>query len=158
MTIHNEIYDAYWIDTNGEVIGVNDTHIATIIRNPTQFGITTEYINEIAGSLGGVRELRDGGTARDVIMAELLSQGWVRVRKSNRKNNEYWTIQLDSKVITEKLKTNIQQWSNLVVGINKYIKTDEVRIINLKQELIYGGGCLYSEQSRILDLHKTDFI
>jgi hypothetical protein len=93
--------NAYWISPSGEVIEIGSSHIDYIFRNPDTFGLTQDYIREVHTQYN--EPLGQEGKARDVIMTDLVREGWIRVRQTrdeyhiqlNRLNNRNKDILFD---------------------------------------------------------------
>jgi hypothetical protein len=73
---------AWWISPQGKIlpIGQGDTHIRKVIDNPAAFGYTTERIEDIYHSYGEAVGIEK--QAREEIIRDILSKGWIRIRKS----------------------------------------------------------------------------
>jgi len=69
---------AYWIDPRGTIIPVPMKHINLISSNPKKFGLTKEYITQIYAK--HKERLGLEGKAREEIMVNLMSNGWIRLR------------------------------------------------------------------------------
>ncbi|MFZ0256665.1 MAG: hypothetical protein WAN46_13720, partial [Gammaproteobacteria bacterium] len=74
------LYEAYWMSPEGELIGVAKRHIVTVAEEPHRFGLTEGYLRDVYHCYGEIvpRE----GDARDEIVLGLLQSGWIRLRYS----------------------------------------------------------------------------
>ena len=83
----------FWLSENEELeISLASSHVRKVFESPERFGFTAErleaWYRETAEVPG--RE----GYARDRIVIEATTRGWVRVRHYPR-GGEYWSIQFD---------------------------------------------------------------
>jgi hypothetical protein len=147
---------AYWLSPSKDIIPVDSVHIETILSNIDQFGLTQEYIDEVAEKHGGKHELRDGGKAREEIMIDVMKKGWVRVRK----NRETWVIQLDAPTLNSKIsrtqKNAIVNWAEKLMEMNPSEKNSPVVVLDLDGRKLFGGGMLYKDQKTIQDIYMDD--
>jgi hypothetical protein len=111
-------YAGYWVDPYGTVIPLTaDRHIIEIIENPEKFGLTTKEIEAVYKK--HKEPIGTEGNAREEIMAELIKQGWGRVRYISR--NDAFIYQIF--VLNKRQKENIYDWAKLVIkngGASKY--------------------------------------
>jgi hypothetical protein len=96
---------AWWISPQGKILPLKhgDTHIRMVIENPGAFGYTTKRIEDryhFYGEAVGTEK-----KAREEIIKEILSKGWIRIRK----NKYFYTIQLAA--LSERAKDYISDWS-----------------------------------------------
>lgn len=112
------IYAAYWIDPYGTVIPLTaDRHIHEIMEHPEKFGLTTKEINAVYKK--HKEKIGTEGNAREEIMAELIKQGWGRVRYIIR--DDSFTVQVFK--LNKTQKENLYDWAALAVkkgGAEKY--------------------------------------
>jgi hypothetical protein len=71
-------YHAYWISPAGESIGVVRKHIDLIVHDPKKFGFSSTYVRKIFQDNNEPPGFE--GKARQVLMAQLIRQGWIRLR------------------------------------------------------------------------------
>ena len=71
-------YQAYWISPAGEITGVVRKHIDLIVHDPEKFGFSSDYVRKIFQENN--EPLGFEGKARQVLMAQLIHQGWIRLR------------------------------------------------------------------------------
>ena len=123
------IYDAYWINPNGKITGVEITHIQAIIKNPKYFMLTKEYIEKIYKKHN--ENLGLEGYAREEIMENLISNNnWIRVRR----NKNFWTIQLSNYDIIK--KEQLIKFTKYMITENEISQFSEIRIITMNKQLI----------------------
>lgn len=84
---------AFWVKDN-TVIEVETRHIRVIIARPELFGLTTEIVDMVHQETG--EKLGTEGQARARLIARATENGWIRVRHYVSRNNDYWSIQLDT--------------------------------------------------------------
>ncbi|MGO9118475.1 MAG: hypothetical protein ACLQPD_12825 [Desulfomonilaceae bacterium] len=63
------------------------SHISTVIADPERFGLTSEEIRAIYDQHGEIIGVE--GEARREILLQLISQGWIRIR---RYPNRHWSV------------------------------------------------------------------
>jgi hypothetical protein len=101
--VQNSI-QAFWISPNCLIIPVPNHHIDLVINDPKRFGYTK---NKIFSAYKKYNEpLFHEGFARDEIMADLLENGWVRIRYVEKKDS--FTIQLNN--FDNKNKLHLKNW------------------------------------------------
>jgi len=120
---------AYFISPYGDIIQTDTSHIATIIKNPSKFGYTKEQIQSIYDKYN--EKLNVEGKAREEILKDLMSNGWIRIR---RYPNKFWSVQVP--VINKKVKDFIFDWAERILkGIQGFREDDKympVKITALK--------------------------
>lgn len=85
-------YKAYWIHICGEIVPVQTTHIAEVIKAPTHFGYTRERIDAEYSVFH--EPIGHEGNARQSIMLDLIkNHGWIRVRYTPRYDS--WVVELN---------------------------------------------------------------
>ena len=88
---------AFWAKWDmGKVMMLNvidGKHIDFIIRNPEQFGITSQIIQRVFDKNG--EKLGQEGKAREELIKFVAKEGWIRIRHYVGKN-DYWSVQTDS--------------------------------------------------------------
>jgi hypothetical protein len=133
--------DAYWISPRGEIMPVDMRHILEIQADPEKFGLSKEYIDDIKERYGD-KALYGEGDAREEVMLKLMANGWVRIRKFNSRQGSFWTIQLDtgnSRSIPRLQRKNIIDWGLSMIQSDEKRKNDDVRVLNQKGEMLFGG-------------------
>jgi hypothetical protein len=69
---------AYWISPYGRIFPVPYSHIEFIIGNPRRFDLSRQYIGSVYFKYG--EPMRSEGDARNEIIADVIQQGWIRIR------------------------------------------------------------------------------
>jgi hypothetical protein len=119
---------AFFISPYGDIITADISHIDTVIKYPKKFGVTKEYIERIYNKYN--EKLGVEGKAREEILKELMSKGWVRIR---RYPNRFWSVQVNK--ITKKVKDYLYDWSKRILkGIGGFREQDKhipVKIVPL---------------------------
>lgn len=110
---------AFWISPGGEILGVGTSHISKIIDTPERFGLTMDYLKAVYKDYG--EPLGFEGKARNIIVREIISRGWIRLR---RYPNKYWEINLAD--FSEQVQVTLACWSKkmLCSGISGFIEGD----------------------------------
>lgn len=134
-------YVAYWIDPYGTVIPLTtDRHIHEIMSAPDKFGLTTK---EIAAVYKKYKEpIGTEGNAREAIMADLIKQGWGRVRYITR--DDSFTVQVFKLDKTQ--KENLYDWAGLAVKNGGAKKDTGITVMEIKP----GGDTLYGTLGDVL--------
>lgn|SRR5574343_32564 len=85
--------NAFWISPKGKVISVDsDKHISVIIKNPSFFGVSKEYVESTYAKYD--EPIGSEGKAREEIISHLVTQKhFIRIR---RYPNKFWSINLYS--------------------------------------------------------------
>jgi len=117
---------AYWISPRGEVLPVATNHIDIVIKNPKKFGYTKERIQEIYDNYE--ERLGSEGTAREVIIIDLLQKGFIRIR---RYRNAY---SLNVGKMSKKVKDILFDWAYklLNTGIAGMKEKDKYMPVNIQ--------------------------
>lgn len=71
---------AFWIDPEGRVYFVPDSHVAWVCDRPEYCGFTENYLRSVYDRCKEPYR-QDGGGARNVIVYDLVDRGWVRLRR-----------------------------------------------------------------------------
>lgn len=111
--------NAHWIDLDGVVIPVPVTHINAIIKDPARFGLTIEHVQNTFEEHNEPMGLE--GDAREHIMGDLISSGWIRVRYYNRDDRHMFQV----KELNESTKDRIVKF--LSSDIVKNFSTVEIK-------------------------------
>jgi hypothetical protein len=116
---------AYFISPSGKFVPTTATHIATVISNPEKFGMTREQIDAVFAKY---REKPGSeGNAREELLKQLISKGWIRVRKYNRP--EKWSVNVSR--LNKRTKDRIYRWAKALLKADKNAKYEEVHIVAL---------------------------
>jgi hypothetical protein len=105
-----ELADAYWISPDGMVRSVISTHIEDVIKSPTDFGLTYEYVKDRYDEYGEkfpVEEL-----ARGIIIDKIILNGWIRIRYERRQN----LYNVEVFILNEKIREYLCQWAFAVMA------------------------------------------
>ena len=110
---------AFFISPYGDIITADISHIATVIKYPKKFGVTKEYIERIYNKHN--EKLGTEGNAREEILKELMSDGWIRIR---RYPNKFWSVQVNK--VNKKVKDYLYDWSKKILkGIGGFREQDK---------------------------------
>jgi hypothetical protein len=118
--------DAYWINPIGKILPITDKfgqgkHIDTIVQNPKAFGLTMDQVQAMYDLEG--EKLGIEGKAREKIIKDLISKGWIRIRWY--KKQDIWTINVNK--LTNKVKQILYTFAKTMV--DKYrLKFSGVKI------------------------------
>lgn len=115
---------AYWIDPRGKVTEAPITHIATVIKHPSKFGLTKQKIQIIYDKYD--EKIGWEGKAREQIMTDLMKKGFIRIRE--RSNG--WTIQLWK--LNKKMNDFLWQWAHDILP-KAYDKFGDVSVWELNR-------------------------
>ena len=66
--------EAYWISPNGELLPVSGSHVNEVMKKPSAFGLTKNYLNEVFASHS------EDNLAREELAVGLVRHGWIRIR------------------------------------------------------------------------------
>jgi len=109
--------NAYWLvppkhlcESQSQVQAVLITHIDFIIDNPNLFALKLDDIKSIYKSHN--EKLRFEGKARNIIMANLLDKGFVRLRKDIKANT--WKVNIAANI------SELQEYKNIGKISSKY--------------------------------------
>lgn len=121
---------AYWIK-EVQIIDVSQSrHILEVIKSPKHFGLTTKYIKGIYRKHHEI--LGSEQNAREELIKLVSKSGWIRVRKYNDKQHEYWSIQFDN---YRKRKRVIQNFICWALAIKKVmIRTEQLRLVGFDDD------------------------
>ena len=117
---------AYWINPTGKILPLIDyadkfrdvKHIDAIIQNPKAFGLTIEQIQAMYDLEG--EKLGIEGEARKKIIINLISQGWIRIRRY--KKPDIWKINVDN--FNNKVKVILYTFAKAMVEQHKFKYAD----------------------------------
>lgn len=98
----NAINLGLWLSPDGDYIKVDSNHVADIISNPSKFGVTSEFIQQLYAKHN--ERMGVEGNAREELIKLVLQRGWVRIR--NYRN--YWSVTVDR--LNPKVVNNIRNW------------------------------------------------
>jgi hypothetical protein len=127
--------NAYWISPTGKLIAVDQTHILKVLESPDKFGFDMEYIKNIHDKHN--EPLGAEGNARESIMADMMANGWIRVRYVPKQGS--WTIQLVANDILTIPKRVIADFLWGLMELNPKNKFSGLKIINTYGNELYAG-------------------
>jgi len=135
--------NAYWIHISGEIIPVNTTHIAEVVKMPEHFGYTRERIEV---EYAATREpVGFEGKARQVIMTDLIvNHGWVRVRYTPRSDS--WVVEM------KKLTGEISQLLKHLFSCPEIVNEHPHSTIKITE--LDNAGCLRNHHTTAHDICK----
>jgi hypothetical protein len=111
---------AFFISPYGDIVAADISHIATVIKYPKKFGLTKEYIESIYNKHN--EKFGVEGKARDEILKELMSNGWIRIR---RYPNRFWSVSIYNK-LNKRTKDYISDWARRALkGISGFREQDK---------------------------------
>lgn len=111
---------AFWISPSGHVADVGATHIEGVVSHPEKFGLTREFLLQTLQQTNAERAekglkpetLSTEGDTREKIIRELLSRGFIRVRKYA---NRGYSISVWS--ITGRVHSVLKRWAQGMLGL-----------------------------------------
>ncbi|MFP4483762.1 MAG: hypothetical protein ACLFO1_02800 [Spirochaetaceae bacterium] len=89
---------AYWVSATGTWVDAGEDHLASVLENPEQFGLSKTRIEEVYAQHS--ETVGTEGRARDQLIQEAARSGWVRVRRYSEPANRIvlQSYNLESKV------------------------------------------------------------
>jgi len=148
-------HEAYWIKPNGQIHGVDITHIQSIIKNPEYFGLKLDYIKKEYYKYN--ERLGLEGKARENIMKSLIFKGWIRIRN----NRNFYTVQLqklDKKskdylfsFATQMIKGGLSPYTEMKISTTTSIKNKSFDEIS--KDVLFNENIIY-ELDYIEDLNS----
>lgn len=120
---------AYWISPTGKIIDVGVKHINDIIRNPEEFGLTKNEIEQIYQKYN--ERMGQEGKAREEIIRNIIRRGFIRIRFYAKQG--FWSVNIND--LNNKNRDLLQQWAEQVIknGGSRY---DAVNIYIIKNDTI----------------------
>jgi hypothetical protein len=98
---------AFWISPEGETFEIEFSHIATILKYPSKFGYSREKLEQVFQKHG--ERLGQEASAREEIIKELVTKGWIRVRLYDN----YWSVNVAD--MTDTTKHFLRYWACKVI-------------------------------------------
>ncbi len=115
-----------WISPGGEILTDSGSHIEYVISNPAKFGLTREFIERVYFKHS--EPLKVEGGAREEIIIELVTKGWIRLR---RYPNQYWSINVFR--LDDETRTRLHKWAaGILDGILGFKEMDKEMPVRLK--------------------------
>ena len=96
---------AYFMSPAGDIIDVNQSHIACVIKCPERFGWSHEKIEAVFRRFG--ERLGLEGLARKEILTDVIQKGWIRFRRYK----EHWAVTLNRFEGKEEM---LEKWAETV--------------------------------------------
>jgi len=115
-----------WVSPAGQIISVTNTHIDDVINHPAKFGLTLEYIQEMYKRFN--ERVGQEGEAREEIIRNVLTRGWIRVRKYRN----YWSITLES--LKDSTKRIVRDFVSTLVKAGKMHENDDIKVLELRSD------------------------
>lgn len=110
--------EAFWISPKGKILPVKESsrHILDVIKAPKKFGYTTKELKNLFFNHG--EEYGIEGKARELIIKDLISKGWIRIRKYTRPDR--WTVNVPN--FSDRTIVQLRAWASKMIkaGWGKY--------------------------------------
>jgi len=121
---------AYWINPYGEILEMKASkHITEVTKEPEKFGLTQEYINQKFAEAG--EPVGFEGKAREVIMREVISHGYIRVRAYR----SFWSVTINT--LDNKTKSSLGAWAEIAKEDKQMGKFAPVKLLELKTDKMH---------------------
>lgn len=120
---HNPItthHSAYWLSKKALIYPVTTSHIRFVIDNANLFDMSKDDIKAMYST--HKEKIGFEGKARNEIMSELISKGWIRARYKESNNENYWTLELFQ--LTESSIQNILKWKEMLLSLNQDLRNN----------------------------------
>ena len=109
---------AYFISPTGEYVSVPRNHIATVIKDPEKFGLTSKKVEKAYAKYDEPMGLE--GKARLELLTRIIRDGWIRIR---RYPNRQWSITVNK--IRPPTKSMLLKWDkDIRKGIDGFKEAD----------------------------------
>ena len=157
--------DVFFLSPDGEIVPVYEgRHINAIIKYPEVFGFTSRGLEKVFKKFD--EDMGDEGRAREEIMINVISRGWIRVRFIPK----YGQFILQVWKWTTKIKANIWEFLNALktkaVSVSYPIPNPDIVIRDTTAGVLDSGelrdvmGRMFNEsvhaRPRIKMLHEFD--
>lgn len=110
-----------WVAPTGQIIQVSPSHISCVIAHPQAFSLTEARIKDTYDQHG--EGLGQEGKAREALILEVLTRGWIRVRKYNN----YWSITVHQlRGITKDL---VKSLIKTLIEMGNMTATDDIHLL-----------------------------
>jgi len=121
---------AFFISPEGEIITVQTSHIAEIIRDPARFGLSKDEIYAEYRQYGEPVGIE--GKAREKIISALIKGGWIRIRRYPRDSSKTWRINIDS--MTPLIQKTLAGFAgSILTGICGFMEQDLEATVSINQ-------------------------
>jgi hypothetical protein len=144
---------AFWISPDGLIFKVGTSHIAEIIRKPDIFGLNIKHIRQIYKEHG--EPLGHEGKARNIIVREVISRGWIRLR---RYPNKYWKVNLTN--LSNQVYQTLNLWAKQMLrsGVAGFIEGDGyLPVIIIHPDAHFEYRATMNELAQNQDIQKENF-
>lgn len=132
-----------FISPQGEVVKVEQSHINTVILYPARFGITTQEIESVYAK--HKEPVGVEGSAREEILCNLVRQGWLRLRRCI-KPQEQWSINVNE--LNEMTRLFLHDWAGKILAGEMGFREDDSHKLVVITELA-SGTIHYSSISEV---------
>ena len=109
-----------FISPQGEVVEVEQSHINTVILYPARFGITTQEIESVYAK--HKEPVGVEGSAREEILCNLVMQGWIRLRRYI-KPQEQWSITVNE--LNDRTRLFLHDWAGKMLAGEMGFREDD---------------------------------
>jgi len=121
---------AFFISPEGEIITVQTSHIAEIIKDPAPFGLSKDEIYAEYRQCGEPVGIE--GKAREKIIKVLIKGGWIRIRHYPRDASKTWRINIDC--MTPLIHKTLSGFAdNILAGICGFREQDMEATVSINQ-------------------------
>ena len=121
---------AFFISPEGDIVSVQTSHIAEIIKNPGRFGLSADHIYAEYRKCG--ERIGIEGKAREKIITALIKRGWIRIRHYPKDSTKTWRMNVGSLTpLIEKTLSGFGQ--KIISGICGYREQDLEAIVSINQ-------------------------
>lgn len=121
---------AYWINPYGEILEMKTSkHITEVVQQPEKFGLTKEYIKQKFEEFG--EPVGFEGKAREVIMRDVISQGYIRIRAYRN----FWSVTINT--LDNKTKNSLGAWAEIAKENKQMGKFAPVKLLELKTDKMH---------------------
>lgn len=121
----------YWISPTGEIVNASEHHIDDIIANPERFGFTQADVAAAYKKHG--EHIGQEGDAREDLIVEALTRGWIRLRKYPKG----WMWGVTVYRMTPQKRRFLKKWAKQIttVGQDGAREVDaDVRIVDMSKD------------------------
>lgn len=121
---------AFFITPEGEVITVQTSHIAEIIKDPGRFGLSLDQVYAEYRQYGEL--VGTEGKAREKIISALIKERWIRIRHYPRDGSKTWRINVDS--LTPLIQKTLSGFADsILAGICWFKEQDREATVSINQ-------------------------
>jgi hypothetical protein len=100
-----------FLSADGHCFPVEQSHIHTVILNPSRFGLTLRQIE--AAYTQHNEPVGIEGAAREEILRGLVMKGWIRLRRYVRPI-EQWSVTVNE--LDDRTRTLMQEWAKAILA------------------------------------------